>query len=55
MTCTWQTDSMGGDQFIYKFAMFDEEPLASVWVFQFFKRAWSSGTVTPKNNGSTGD
>jgi hypothetical protein len=47
-TSTWPTGVVGAGQFIYKYAYFDEEPFASVWVLQFFGRAWSSGTVMPK-------
>ena len=48
MTRSWATGVVGQSQFVYKYAVFDGVPLASVWVFQFYGRAWSSGTVTPK-------
>ena len=48
MTNNWATGVVGDGQFIYKYAVFDEVPMASVWVLQFFGRAWSSGTITPK-------
>lgn len=48
MTNNWTTGVVGDGQFIYKYAVFDEVPMASVWVLQFFGRAWSSGTITPK-------
>jgi hypothetical protein len=48
MTNNWAAGIVGNGQFIYKFAIFDEVPLASVWVLQFFGQSWSSGTVTPK-------
>ncbi|HDY66199.1 MAG TPA: hypothetical protein ENH85_00255 [Candidatus Scalindua sp.] len=48
MTNGWPTGVVGCGQFIYKYVVFDEEPLGSVWVFQFFNRAWSGGTVLPK-------
>jgi hypothetical protein len=49
MTNNWATGIVGKGQFIYKYAVFDEVPMASVWILQFFGRAWSSGTVMPKN------
>jgi hypothetical protein len=48
MSARWPTGVVGGGQFIYKFVAQQEEPLASLWIFQFFGRAWSSGTVLPK-------
>ena len=45
---TWATGSMGRDQFVYKYFLLAEQPLASLWLFQFFKRLWASGTVLPK-------
>jgi hypothetical protein len=49
MASSWLTGSVGGDQFIYRYAIFKEEPLASAWVLQFFKKTWSSATILPKN------
>lgn len=46
----WFTGAVGGGQFVYKYAVFDEEPFGSVWILQFFNRGWSSGTVIPKKN-----
>jgi hypothetical protein len=48
MTNGWATGVVGCGQFIYKYTLFEEEPLRSVWVLQFFSEAWSSGTVMPK-------
>jgi|GEM_PF-907017 len=48
MSLRWHTGVVGNGQFIYKYLAPDEVPLASVWIFQFFRRAWSSGTVLPK-------
>jgi hypothetical protein len=48
MSVGWSTGVVGGGQFMYKFVTPQEEPLASVWIFEFFGRAWSSGTVLPK-------
>lgn len=48
MSLRWPTGAVGEGQFIYKFQVTPEEPLASVWIFEFFGRAWSSGTVLPK-------
>jgi len=48
ITNGWSTGVVGGGQFIYKYIVFAEEPLGSLWVFQFFNRAWSSGRVLPK-------
>ena len=48
MTHDWATGIVGKDQFIYKYLVYDEVPLVSVWVMQFFGCAWSSGTVIPK-------
>jgi len=48
MSINWLTGVVGNGQFIYKFFTHPDEPLASVWIFQFFNRAWSSGTVLPK-------
>lgn len=55
MASSWPTGSVGGDQFIYKYAIFKEEPLASIWILQFFKSTWSSGTILPKNRDSEKD
>jgi hypothetical protein len=51
MSMSWMTGVVGNGQFIYKFFTHPEEPLASVWILQFFNRAWSSGTVLPKGKG----
>jgi hypothetical protein len=51
MSTNWMTGVVGNGQFIYKFFTHPGEPLASVWIFQFFNRAWSSGTVLPKWKG----
>ena len=51
MSMNWMTGVVGNGQFIYKFFTLPEEPLASVWIFQFFNKAWSSGTVLPKGKG----
>ena len=48
MTELWQSDSVGGDQFIFKYAISEEAPLASVWLLQFFNCTWWSATVIPK-------
>ena len=48
MSAAWLTGNMGEGQLIYKYVVTPEEPLASVWIFQFFGRAWSSGTSLPK-------
>lgn len=48
MTHDWETGIVGGNQFIYKYFVADEAPMASVWVLEFFGSAWSSGTVFPK-------
>ena len=55
MASSWPTGSVGGDQFIYKYAIFKEEPLASAWVLQFFKSTWSSATILPKSGDSEQD
>ena len=47
----WITGDVGNGQFIYKFFTDPQEPFASVWIFQFFSRAWSSGTALPKGKG----
>jgi hypothetical protein len=51
MSINWMSGVVGKGQFIYKFFTHPKEPLASVWIFQFFNRAWSSGTVLPKGKG----
>jgi len=51
MSMNWMTGVVGNGQFIYKFFTHPEELLASVWIFQFFNKAWSSGTVLPKGKG----
>jgi hypothetical protein len=51
MSINWLSGGVGKGQFIYKFFTHPKEPLASVWIFQFFNRAWSSGTVLPKGKG----
>jgi len=43
----WGTGVVGKGQFIYKYITFPEEPLASIWIFQFFWSTWFSGTVLP--------
>lgn len=48
MAKEWDTGGVGKGQFIYKYAIHNEVPMASVWVLQFFGLAWSSGTVFPK-------
>lgn len=48
MTTNWSTGIVGKGQFIYKYFVCDEIPMASIWVLQFFRCAWSSGTVMPK-------
>jgi hypothetical protein len=48
ISVNWFTGVVGNGQFIYKFFTHPDEPLASMWIFQFFNRAWSSGTVLPK-------
>jgi hypothetical protein len=48
LTSSWPLGSVGGERFIYKYAFFEEEPLASAWLLQFFGRTWSSGTILPK-------
>lgn len=48
MVSSWPTGSVGGERFIYKYAVFKEEPLASAWILQFFKSTWSSATILPK-------
>ncbi len=49
MVISWATGSVGGDQFIYKYVTFTEEPYGSVWVLQFFGSTWSSARVLPRN------
>jgi hypothetical protein len=51
MSVNWFTGVVGNGQFIYKFFTHPKEPLASVWILQFFNKAWSSGTVLPKGRG----
>jgi len=48
ISTNWSTGVIGEGKLIYKYIAIQEEPLASIWIFQFFGRAWSSGTVLPK-------
>ncbi len=48
MAKNWATGIVGDGQFIYKYAIFDEAPMASAWILQFFECAWSSGIILPK-------
>ena len=48
MSAKWLTGNIGDGKLIYKYIITPEEPIASVWIFQFFGRAWSSGTALPK-------
>lgn len=41
--------SVGGDALIYRFGRADDEPLRSVWIFQFYCAHWSSGVTVPGN------
>lgn len=44
----WPTCVVGGGQFIYKYMVSPHDPFTSVWIFRFFSRVWSNGTVLPK-------
>jgi hypothetical protein len=43
----WKQHNLGGNAFIYRFDRAVEEPLLSIWLFQFYDRHWASGYTTP--------
>ena len=48
LSSDWSMNSMGADIFVYKFARAVDQPLASVWLFQFYGRHWAGGHTTPQ-------
>jgi hypothetical protein len=43
----WGRSSIGGDQFVYRFARAEDEPRHSTWLFQFHRRHWAGGHTSP--------
>lgn len=43
----WKQHNLGGNAFIYRFDRAGEEPLLSIWLFQFYDRHWASGYTIP--------
>ena len=50
MSLSWATGVVGHGQFIYRYLTHPEEPLTSLWILQFFGKAWSSGAVLRREN-----
>ena len=55
MSLSWATAVVGDGQFIYRYLTHPEESLTSLWIFQFFGSAWSSGAVLPKEHPGKGE
>lgn len=43
----WQQCSLGGGQFVYRFAIAVDDPVHSLWLFQFHGRHWAGGYTEP--------
>ena len=48
MTKDWRTGTIGDPAFVYKYAICDEDPEATVWILQFFQKTWSSVFFVPQ-------
>jgi hypothetical protein len=46
----WAEGSIGGDQFVYLYGRAAEEPLLSVWLFEFHGKHWAGGQTSPKDD-----
>lgn len=52
-TADWHQVSVGGGQFVYRFAVAKDDPLHSAWLFQFFQRHWAGGYTEPADPSHT--
>lgn len=48
LSSEWSMNSMGSDIFVYRFSRAVDQPLASVWLLQFYGRHWASGNTIPQ-------
>jgi hypothetical protein len=39
--------TIGEDQVIYKYLIYDEDPRYSLWLFEFYGAHWASGHISP--------
>ncbi len=46
-TAEYEQRSVGGDQFVYRFGRASDQPLHSIWLFEFHKRHWAGGHTAP--------
>lgn len=47
MSQEWNSNSIGGNIFLYRFARAKDEPLTSIWIFQFYRKHWAGGYTLP--------
>lgn len=47
MSKEWQQHVIGSGQIVYRYGRAQEDPLHSVWLFQFYDRHWASGYTEP--------
>jgi hypothetical protein len=50
MSEEWNVNSFGKGEVTYRFDRATEQPLHSVWIFQFYKAHWAGGYTTPKKH-----
>jgi len=49
LSSEWSMNSMGNDIFVYRFSRAVDQPLASIWLLQFYGRHWASGSTFPNS------
>lgn len=47
MSNTWSANFFGSGECTYRYARAEDSPLASTWIFQFYKAHWASGYTMP--------
>jgi len=48
MAMQWNVRIVGKGLFVYRYLIPENQAYTSIWMFQFFNSAWSSGTVLPR-------